>query len=399
MVVFVKENKILIKIGWDSVKKLSMILILCLAATLAGCSGKAAKETSTEEVETQEVSETSSIDVFGEVKVERAREIIIDFPATVAKIHIKDDQKAKKGDPLIALDFNEYEMNIVKKQNEIALYEGQIKNLQQNMNPGSAEVSRLQKELNVKQGYLNSDPDIQALQRSLELVNTEILTAKKEYEVSKELFDIGSISPKELEDAKQKLSLKEKEKKDLQASMEKIKTNREIEVAGLAAALKSSQAQLSNTDIQKATSILELESKLETAKIDLNLMQDKLNKSYIKDQAIIADTDNIIIYDLNCSEGSVIGKGEAPVMRLMDENTLFVSVDIPEEFISQVATGSKADIVPYADKGQAIQGKVIRLADRAIKQNGETIIKADIAVEGDKGILKPGLTVDVKIYK
>jgi multidrug resistance efflux pump len=128
-------------------------------------------------------------------------------------------------------------------------------------------------------------------------------------------------------------------------------------------------------------------------------MNKKLSKSYIKGKDIIADTDNIIIYDLLCNEGAMIGNDKEPILKIMDENTLYISVDIPEEFIGKVDINSEAEIVPYASKDQVIKGKITRLAGRAIKQNGETIIKADIAIEGQNSILKPGLTVDVKIFE
>lgn len=376
-------------------------MILSLGIMLTGCDNKAEETAITTESET--VTGVQGIDVFGEVKVGTTREIVVDFPATVEKIHIKDGQMVKKGDKIITLNIDEYETNILKKENEIALYEGQLHQLQQNINPLSGEVDRLNAELSIKRDYLQADkdPDVKALKRSLEIAASEADTAKKEYEVSKEIFGIGGISPKELEDAKQSLNSKEKEKKDLAADVETVKTNRKLEVNQLNAALKNNQAQITNTDKQNETAILDLQSKLKMTKVDLDLMKKKLAKSYIKEKAIIADIDNMIIYDIACNEGTIVGQGEseAPLIKSMDENTLYISVDIPEEFISQVAINSEAEIVPYASKEASIKGKVIRLADRAIKQNGETIIKADIALEGKNSILKPGLTVDVKISK
>ena len=381
-------------------KKISIIMAFCLAITLSGCQGKAKETSQTSTAETEQTTQNEGIDVFGEVKVETTREIFIDFPCTVEKIYVKDGQKIKKGDKILTLNLDDYQISMLKKQNEMGLYEGQLNELRQNINPLTSEVSRLKNELNIKQAYIQNgtDPEIKALERSMEILETDLTRAKKEYEVNKEIFDIGGISSKELEDAKRNFNSIEKDKQDIIASSEKAKTNRKLEVNGLAAALKNNEAQLTNTDKQNETSSLELESKFKIAQMDLKAMKNKLSKSYIKEKEIIADTDNMIIYEISCNEGTVLGKGEIPVLKVMDENTLFVSVDIPEEFISKVAIGSEASIIPYADKETAIKGKIIRIADRAIKQDGETIIKADIAIEGEKNILKPGLTVDVKIY-
>lgn len=409
MDIFVSQYSILIKMGCDNVNKLNsrgvlcIVITLCLGIVLNGCSDKV-KETSdtvTVSEETEKTSERQSIDVFGEVKVETTRDMIIDFPARIEKIYIKDGQKIKKGEKIITLDFNGYQTDVLKKKNELALYEGQLERLKQNINPLIGEVGRLKDELSIKQNYIDSDndPDVESLQRRLELAIIAVNTAKKEYEVSKEIFDIGGISSKELEDLKQNLSSKEKDKNDIESSIETAKTSRKLEVNQLSAALKNSQAQLTNTDKQNETGVLELESKFNIAKLDLETMQNKLSKSYIKEKDIIADTDNIIIYDITCNEGTIVGKSEDPILKIMDENTLFVSVDIPEEFISNVAIGNEAAVVPYANKAESIKGKVIRISDRGIKQNGETIVKADIKVEGEQSILRPGLTVDVKIYE
>ena len=375
-------------------------LVACLVMALTACQGKAKETSQTKSVETEQVAEKEGIDVFGEVKVSTTKEIFIDFPCLVEKIYAKDGQKIKKGDKILTLNLEDYELTMMKKQNEIALYEGQLKEMRQNINPLTSEVDRLKNELSVKQAYIQNgtDPDIKASERSLQILETDIAAAKKEYEANKEIFDIGGISSKELEDSKKILEKKEKERQDIIASIENTKTNRTLEVNRLAAEIKNNAAQLTNTDKKNQTSILELESKFKIAQMDLKAMKNKLSKSYIKGKEIIADTDNMIIYEITCNEGTVLGTGQVPVLKMMDENTLFISADIPEEFMSQVAIGSEASISPYADKAATIKGKVIRIADRAIKQNGETIVKADIAISGEKSILKSGLTVDVKIY-
>ena len=237
------------------------------------------------------------------------------------------------------------------------------------------------------------------MKRALEIAESELNMAKKEHEVNEDIYNMQGISDEELELSLQNLQAKEKAKKDILQEIEQIKTNRKLEVDQLNASLSSVQAQASNTDMQKASEILELESKLEIAKLDLEIMQKKLSKSFLKDKAIVADMDNMIIYDILCNEGSMIDAGTGAIVKGMNEDTLFVSADIPEEFINRVKVGASTEIVPYADKDVILEGSVVRLSENAIKQNGETIIKADINIQGEKSILKPGLTVDIKIYE
>lgn len=378
-----------------------LIILLCLLCLFTGCNNSDQEVTNEIENTSRENRQDVSIDVFGEVQVSTIKEIIIDFPATVEKIYVKDGQKLKKGDPIISLNFDLYEIEIKKKQNEVNYYENQLTKLRQNINPLSQEVVRIQNELSIKKNYLNSDndPEVQKLNRELEVAETALNAAKKDYEVNKEIFTIQGISEEELERSQQNLQEKEKIRNDILQQLEQVKINRKLEIDGLTASLNSVKAQLSNTDIQNASSILELEAKLQTAKLDLEIMQKKLNKSFLKEKVIVADTDNLIVYDILCNEGSMVDVNSGAIIKVMDENTVFISADIPEEFINKVNIGSKVDIVPFADKGVIIKGSVVRLSERAIKQNGETIIKADICIEGEKSILKPGLTVDIKIYE
>lgn len=382
------------------IKKYMGVIGLCIAVVLGGCSDGAVQTAEMGEVQNEESKSPGAIDVFGEVKVETLREVVIDFPAFVEAIHVKDGEKVKKGTPLITLNFEEYEITIGKKRDEIKLYQEQLSYLKENMNPLASEIIRLKKELLIKEGYLNGeDPEIKTLERGLEIILDALKTIEKEYSVSQEIFHIGGISQKELDVMKEGLLKKEKEKNDTLDAIEVAKTKRETEVEQLRSSLRSNEAQLSNTDKQNEMSISELEYKLQTGKKDLQIMEAKLTKSYLVGKNIIADTDELILYELLCNEGAAIGQGEGPLIKLMDEKTLFVSADIPEEFISKVKVGSQAEIIPYADKTITLPGKVTRLAEKAIKQNGEVIIKADIALEGQKEMLKPGLTVDIMIYE
>lgn len=277
-------------------KKL-IAIILCLLFVFTGCSKENQEVNNDIATTTDQISKESNIDVFGEVKVDTIKEIIIEFPATVEKIHIKDGQKIRKGDKIISLNFDAYEIEIKKKQSEINFYENQLEQLRQNINPLSSEVVRIKSELNIKQGYVlnDSDPEVQRLKRALEIAESELNMAKKEHEVNEDIYNMQGISDEELELSLQNLQAKEKAKKDILQEIEQIKTNRKLEVDQLNASLSSVQAQASNTDMQKASEILELESKLEIAKLDLEIMQKKLSKSFLKDKAIVADMDNMII--------------------------------------------------------------------------------------------------------
>lgn len=383
---------------------LSCVVILALSF-LAACSGeKAARVTGSngisEASSKESVEVKGELDVYGDVKVDKREEIIIDFPARVTEVYVKDGESVRKGDKLLSLDFEDYKLQIKTKENEIRMDELQLKQLMVDRNPRVIEADRIRDELRVKQGYVNTenDPDLVPLQNSLEIIEQSISTAKKQYEADQELFEAGFLAEEELKKSEQNLKSREKEKKDTLTSIEKIKTNRRLEVNGLQAQLKSTETQSSNSDTQKASNIDVLKLKIETSKLSLDVMKNKLNKAYLKGNDIVAPVDNVIIYDIYCMKGSEISIESGAVLKIMYQDTIYVTADIPEESLNFVKVGDSA-LIELADEGitDEISGKISRISSRAIEKDGDTIVEAIITVNQGKAFLKPGLTADIKV--
>ncbi len=108
-----------------------------------------------------------------------------------------------------------------------------------------------------------------------------------------------------------------------------------------------------------------------------------------------------VIYDITAQKGSSIGGNQkATNFKLMDLSTIVATVDIPEEFISKVKIGTKAEVTIYTDDSKTYTGQIVRLSEMAVEESGETIIKADIVLDDIEkvGKIVPGLTVEAKLY-
>lgn len=365
-----------------------------LIFSLSACGQNVNTNSENESLLTQE----EYLNVYGDVKVDRSQEFVIDFPAKIETIFINDGDLVKKGDKLIALDLKDYLLEIQLKENEVQILESQLKKLSENSNPLMPDISRIQNELRIKENYLltGEDPDLIPLKNRLEIIEKAIAISQQEYEANQELFEMGAITEKELKQSEQIYKSNLKDKEDTLMAIEKVKSNRRIEIDGLKIQLESISRQAANTDKQKLYETEELSIRIESAKLQVNAMKSKLNRAFIQDNYIVAPEDNLIIYDIYCKEGSRIGPEQA-LLKAMYQDTMMVIADIPEESISLVSAGAEAIIVPPYENGEEITGRIRTISNRAVEKDGDIYLEAIIDIEKGKELLKPGMTVDIKI--
>ncbi len=382
-------------------KRLKISLLSFSVLLFTGCTSDQATITPDTSLETV----PSQFVLYGEVKAHQKEEINIDFPAKVTAVHVENGDNVQKGEPLISLDLEDYKLQIATKEKEIQMDEVQLKQLIGNDNAQYAQLSSIKEQLQLKEGYIKegTDPDVLALYNTLPALKEAATLSKQVYETNLSLFEAHSLSAHALETSKQDYEAKLKELENVQLSIEKIKANRKIEVANLTSQLKSTQVLSSNIDLEKQTSIEMLQLKIEANKLTLENMKKKLEKDYLKENDIIALTDNLIVYDIECSKGSYVagvnGLSPTPLLKAVSRNTLYVIADIPEESLSQVTAGVPVSIILADDNKDlpAIKGTVEKISEQAVEKDGDTVVEASIEVQTGVDYLKPGLSVDILI--
>ena len=324
-------------------KKILLVLLaisMLIAATACGSEAAAAPVDTTGQVQKQVV------EAFGVVRATDVKNITLEFQAPVTKIYIKEGERVKSGQPLVALDLAEME-NMMRNK----------------------ELSLAAAKNNVNRTLVNTD--LKKLQNDLKNAKTIYEKDAKDLETKEQLYAAGSITLNDLDSFKKQLDSDKKNMADINYAIENLQNNKGSE------------------NDQKS-----LESSLLEA--DLKLLDSRLAKSYIQGSDIISDVKNGLVYEIGYVQGD-IASPQRKLLSIMDMDSLVVTANVPEEFIKDVKIGSSVNIIPTADKTKQYSGKITYIAGIASNNNGETQIPVRISIENIDDFLLPGFNVDVSI--
>ncbi|WP_046755920.1 efflux RND transporter periplasmic adaptor subunit [Kordia jejudonensis] len=101
-----------------------------------------------------------------------------------------------------------------------------------------------------------------------------------------------------------------------------------------------------------------------------------------------------VIDDVITEQGSVVGAGQSPIVRIINLSDMYVEAVIPEQYLTDVKEGKDVEVY-FPILGETINAK-IRQAGDFIDPNNRTF-KVEIAIPNKKGNIKPNLTAKLKI--
>lgn len=322
-------------------RKILIIGTLLLFA-ITGCSKEATSQVNNTKTETKH-----SVEVYGTIRALDTKNTMIDFPATIEIVHVRDGQRVKKGDALVTLNINEFKAELNKKENELS-------------------VARLEL---VK---YNDDAELQKLLNTLKYEEESYKKAEQELKNKGEvLYKAGAISKVQLEEYSNNVEDRRKNIEEIELSLNSLKNER-----------------VNNIKIQK--------EKISALDYALKGLREKFNSSHLINNVITTDIQNGLVYDLGYLPGDVVDP-EKKVFSVINLDSLFVQADVAEEFIKDVSLNAQVTIGLVADKSKNYQGRVVRISDKAMQKNGETIIPVDIAIDNKDDFLRPDFNVDVSI--
>lgn len=372
---------------------LSSLLVACILST--GC----LQHKSTAQVTRSTAAPHDTLLVYGDVRGDIPTQFVLDFPAKIIEVKVQNGDLVNKGDILLTLDYSDYLFEIENKERLIQSYEIELKGLGANVNAISSNLSALQDELAILEDYKahHTNPEIISLESTLKTKEASLALLKQTYLANKELFAAGGLSAHELETSKQAYETLEAEITSTQNTISQLETSQNIKISNLKSQIESTSRQSQNADTKQSNEIELLKLKLETAQAELRQMKSKLNKPYLKDNALIAPSDHLIIRDLSCMNGAYIAGSSTPLLSTFPQDSIYVSADIPEESLSLVKEGLKASIVA-ADANLAsepITGTLTCLSKEAILKDGDTMVEAKLTLDNGQEVLKPGLNLDI----
>ncbi len=328
-----------------NMKKLTtLFLAIAISCTAAACGSDKAEITPAATDPGEDVKQT--VEAFGEVIATDVKNITLEFQAPVEKISVIEGERVKSGQSLVTLDTMEMENMIAEKELSLAASKNNIERLLQ-----GNDLNKLQNDLkNAKDIYNKSS---------------------EELEIKEQLYTTGSISQSELDSFRKIVDSDKKAVQDITYAINSLKNSKGME----------------NEQQSLEVSVLEA---------DLNLLQAKLGKPFLKGSDVVCNVSNGIVYDIGYSEGDIAGP-QKKLLSIMDADSLEIEANIPEEFIKDIKIGSPATVTPVADKTRSCKGSISYIPGKAVYQNGETQVTVRIKLDNADDFLLPGFNVDVSI--
>jgi multidrug resistance efflux pump len=328
----------------------------------------------------------NKVDAFGTVKAKNIKNIIIDFPSRVTKIAVQEGSHVKKGDVLVSLDLSEYKKQIRDKELELDTAKTDLSKAQTDIGWMKSDISSRQKYLNT-----NTDPELKKLTSDLEYANNSYKKGLEDLKKERSLLDSGVIPQSDYDAFEDTVTGKKKAVEDAKKALEIAKHNKQKEIDGLQSEMDQKVNRAKGID-----SVQLLKEKIDGIESDIKLMKDKLNKDYIKENNIVSDTDNGVVYDIGYVQGDYTDVSKK-MLSIMDTDSIYINADVEEEFIKNVKVGANVTIIPTADKSRKYKGKVVKISGNAVEKKDETSVSVEIAIEDKDEFLVPNFNVDIKI--
>lgn len=331
-------------------KKILVLGLIVLSIGLVACGGNTQAEAVSEtempkEPVKAEKPKIEDVQAFGIVDFTVEQSISVDFNARVDKIHVKEGERIKKGDPLVDFDISELTNNIASKKMEID---------------------------ETKFDLSKKDYSVDKLKLDLKNSEEELAKLEKDYNKKKTLFNEGAVSEDEYTKLKdsidQKKRLISKLKLDISSTSDRIRGEKNTQRNTL--------------------------SRLED---ELKRLEDKYSKAnFTNGNQIVSTIENGVVTKVDSNEGAYVNR-ENNVMTIVDLDSRIVRADIAEEFIGRIKEGQKAIITSQAVPGKEYKGEIVRIWGTSIKKGGETIVPIEIEVKDLDDKLFLNFNVDVKI--
>ncbi|WP_446787005.1 HlyD family secretion protein, partial [Macellibacteroides fermentans] len=298
-------------------KRMIIIVSIVLVAVLIGAyrivisNRNKVKSVEIGTVETKDLSQV--ISVTGNIEAGNKEEIILPTQQKIIEVLASEGQEVNAGEPILKIDATDYEYQL--KKYELSLELANI-DLQRLLESGS------------KNNKKSLEDAVRTAEIELSSVETGYNEAKRKYDYNKILYENGAIS-KEVYEA----SLN---------SMNELKNNMELTTIKLDNAKNS----LRDFDINNSDQIKGKRNQVESSKVDIANIKDKIEKSTIKssikgrivqldvkpNQYPTMENSTIIIYDLSQYKATIqvnqydavsVGLGQKSSVKVKGIDTLY----------------------------------------------------------------------------
>ncbi|MCL1809129.1 MAG: efflux RND transporter periplasmic adaptor subunit [Clostridiales bacterium] len=335
-------------------KKAMLLLVLAAAVLAAACGAPAASESDLQTGGNMWVDEY--LDVYGTIEVRKTTDYAIDFSAAVTDIFVAENQKVEYGEAILKLDLTEY-------HNQISTSEAKKQNYVSNLEQGIRSAS--------------SERDY-----ALARLRGEIAALKNTYALAQErldnvfsLFINGAVPFEEY-------------------------NSLYTEVANLKVDLNRAESSLNSQARLFETQISALQAELSTsgsADKEIEIMKEKLNKSFIEGDTLVSDMHNGLVTGISCNPGEII-YSPVKLFSIADLDTVYARIEVPEDSAGDVSIGDTVEITQVSDKSAVFSGRVTNIGSRIVEINGSAYVIAEASFDAAGQTVRLGGNIDVRIF-
>lgn len=278
----------------------------------------------------------------------------------IARIHFEEGERVQKGDLLVEYDPKELALEKRTKEAELARAREELRLLEKR-NPTWQEEIRVQ-------------------ERALETARARELAARREFERSEQLFNLGLLSRDKRDRARSDLEAAESERRRQEAQMalvSKASPDSRIE--------QMEMVHLRDPEAQRAV-IARLEAEL--AQLD-----DLLARTRI--YAPISGT--LTTYRFEEKLGEYLEEGDF-VCEIVDDDRVVIEMQVPEKEIDAVRLGYPVKFKVRGYPHRSFYAKVAEIAPVATRDETISTILLRATVDNPDHVLKPGMTGIAKVY-
>lgn len=317
-------------------------------------------------------------------------------PGVIMDVRVQAGDAVKSGDVVARLA--DEEQRLTYAQAEVRVRQADAALARAKAELAAAELN-WKEALAVTEALASAEGELRAQQAEVDLdkasvtkAESLVATAKAELAVQEELLQNGATSPWNRELAKAKLREAEGELLAMQAEVERATADVKKSAAKLARAQRERELRIEDKlRLETAKSgLVDAEAKHGDAITTMELARLRFARTQVR-----APLDGIVL-DRRTGVGSVVGPDDAspPVVSLYDPLSLRIRVDVPQDKIGGVVTGSDAVILSEARRDKPYSGKVTRIVHTA--DINKVTLQVHVRVTEPDTLLRPEMLCQVR---
>lgn len=361
--------------------KFGMLLVVLLV--IAGCSQKASKDAGQKEekVTPVHVAEVTmgnlqmDREIVGTANPSVDSQIIPKTTGELIKLNVKKGDIVKKGQVIGLIDGNSAQANVSLQQIAVQSAKTQLESAIVQRQLAEQGLKNAQEQL--VQAKVNSGTENKNSNTNLNIENAklQLQLAEKNLERMKQLYEIGGISLKDLEQAQ----LNEEQARNAYKQAQNSVLTGKSAIAQANIAVENAKNQLETANIQVDASRLQVEQ----AEVQLSQTNDQLT--------IKANVAGEIV-SLNADVGDVVSSAQ-PLGTIVSLNPIEIHANVSGEELALFKKGNKIPV--YVKALQSTLTATITYASPVADQTGLYLVEGEIQNKDEK--IKPGMMLTFKL--